>query len=350
MITILKRRSTAARTRTWAVAGMAAVALGRGRLRRRVRGGGGGGGAASPRPATARPLRPPAAPTRLLSLSRARASAGSSLTAKAGRFTCSRPTRGTTSACDGACASAWPPLTTAGQPIPAPPAWQPRSSASTERSDGDDRGDLQRAPAVHVLRRHRSRSGERTGEATDRRRRGTCSRPPGTGSRRAARPRRPRATDPRRSCARRSRRPRRRRSAATTCACAGSGRRRSTGPATTVLAPSSWSGKPNSSNAPGTVHPGRIVGPKAAGEDTAPKPARSSSSGGVGVERLAARRSAARGRPRSARASGQPSMSCALSWSPQATLSARSAAKRARRPSAPRKWPSSVTPIRCSVR
>ena len=105
--------------RTVAAAGMAAVALA-------VAGCGdssggqqaAGYGAPSPS-ATARvKRRPPAAPAdppRGPSHSRAPSSARSSWTARAGRCTCSRPTREPSSKCDGACASAWPPLTTSGQ-------------------------------------------------------------------------------------------------------------------------------------------------------------------------------------------------------------------------------------------
>ena len=57
------------------------------------------------------------------------------------------------------------------------------------------------------------------------------------------------------------------RRAATTCACAGSGRRRSRGPARPCSRRPRARGKPSGSNAPGTSHPARVVGPEAAGED-----------------------------------------------------------------------------------
>lgn len=127
MSMIFKRRSTAARIRIVAVAGMAAVALA-------VAGCGGSSGDqnvagyGAPSPA--------AGGSGGASVALANSNLGKILVDGKGRtLYLFEADKGSASACDGACASAWPPLTTAGEPIA-------RSGASAsklgtaERSDG----------------------------------------------------------------------------------------------------------------------------------------------------------------------------------------------------------------------
>src|SRR5215203_4280121 len=133
MTTMLKRRSAAARTWTVAVVGVVALALAVAGCGGGTSGGNQAGayGASSPK----------------TSSSSAGASGGASValaSSKLGKILVDgkgqtlylfQADRGTASTCNGACAGAWPPLTTAGQPI----AW-PGVSASklgtTKRSDG----------------------------------------------------------------------------------------------------------------------------------------------------------------------------------------------------------------------
>ena len=119
-----------------------------------------------------------------------------------------------------------------------------------------------------------------------------------------------------------------------------------------ALRRSSWSGKPSSSNAPGTSHPARVVRPEAAGED------HGAEAGQVEARRARRRRTAAArpapGRPGRARAAVQRTKrarnSAVAGRRPRRRCRARSSAKRARPRSAPRKRPSSVTPSARSVR
>ena len=111
MTTIFKRRSAAAHARTAAVAGVAALALA-------VAGCGGGSGGAPAevlrwleRSAGRRGLRQ-------ASVALGTSELGSILVDGQGRtLYLFEADKGTASRCDGACASAWPPLTTAGSPI-----------------------------------------------------------------------------------------------------------------------------------------------------------------------------------------------------------------------------------------
>jgi len=106
MTTIFKRRSAAAHARTLAVAGVAAVALA-------VVGCGSGSGAASSGPYGA----PAASGSSTASVALSRSDLGTILVDGEGRtLYLFKADKGTSSACDGACADAWPPLTTADQP------------------------------------------------------------------------------------------------------------------------------------------------------------------------------------------------------------------------------------------
>ena len=107
MATIFKRRSAAAHARTAAVAGVAALALA-------VAGcGGGSGGAYGGSSGAAL-----AAGSGTASVSLAQSDLGKVLVDGQGRtLYLFEADQGTTSTCDGACASAWPPLTTSGAPI-----------------------------------------------------------------------------------------------------------------------------------------------------------------------------------------------------------------------------------------
>ena len=127
MTSILKWRSTAARTRTLAVAGMAAVALGVA----------GCGVASGGEPTAGSGARSPAAGgSDAASVAVANSNLGEILVDGNGRtLYLFQADKGTTSTCDGACASAWPPLTTVGQPIAASGVSASRLS-TTERSDG----------------------------------------------------------------------------------------------------------------------------------------------------------------------------------------------------------------------
>lgn len=127
MTTIFKRRSTAARTRTLAVAGMAVVALA-------VAGCGGASGG-EPTAGYGAPS-PAAGGSDAASVALANSNLGEILVdGKGRRLYLFQADKGTTSTCDGACASAWPPLTTAGQPIAASGV-SASKLGTTERSDG----------------------------------------------------------------------------------------------------------------------------------------------------------------------------------------------------------------------
>ena len=107
MTTIFKRRSAAAHARTAAVAGVAALVLA-------VAGCGGGSGGAYGGSSGA----PTAAGSGTASVSLAQSDLGEILVDGQGRtLYLFEADKGTASRCDGACASAWPPLTTAGSPI-----------------------------------------------------------------------------------------------------------------------------------------------------------------------------------------------------------------------------------------
>lgn len=129
MTTIFKRRTAAARTRAVAVAvaGLAAVALA-------VAGCGGSSGGQNAGPYGA----PSAAAggSGAASVALANSSLGKILVDGKGRtLYLFEADKGTASACDGACASAWPPLTTAGQPI-AGSGVSAAKLGTAERSDG----------------------------------------------------------------------------------------------------------------------------------------------------------------------------------------------------------------------
>ena len=107
MTTIFKRRSAAAHARTAAVAGIAALALA-------VAGCGGGSGGAYGGSGGA----PVAAGSGAASVALAQSDLGEILVDGQGRtLYLFEADNGTASTCDGACASVWPPLTTAGPPI-----------------------------------------------------------------------------------------------------------------------------------------------------------------------------------------------------------------------------------------
>ena len=143
MTTIFKRRSAAARTRTVAVAGMAAVALA-------VAACGGSSGDQN----AGRYGAPSAAASGsgTASVALANSSLGKILVDGKGRtLYLFEADKGTASACDGACASAWPPLATAGHRYRRArrSGLQARHHEAQRRND---RGHVQRAPALHVHR------------------------------------------------------------------------------------------------------------------------------------------------------------------------------------------------------
>ena len=107
MSTIFKRRSAAAHARTAGIAGVAALALA-------VAGCGGGSGGAYGGSSGA----PAATGSGAASVALAQTDLGTILVDGKGRtLYLFEADEGTASACDGACASAWPPLTTADPPI-----------------------------------------------------------------------------------------------------------------------------------------------------------------------------------------------------------------------------------------
>jgi predicted lipoprotein with Yx(FWY)xxD motif len=134
MTTILKQRSAAARSWILAVAGVAAVALavaGCGDSS----GGQQGASYGAPSPSTATPDAPPAGSGRA-SLALSTSELGKILVDGDGRtLYLWEADTGTTSTCDGACASAWPPLITDGQPI-AESGVSASKLGTTQRGDG----------------------------------------------------------------------------------------------------------------------------------------------------------------------------------------------------------------------
>jgi predicted lipoprotein with Yx(FWY)xxD motif len=132
MTTILKRRMAAARTWTSAVGGVAAVAIA-------VAGCGGSSGGQNNASY--------GAPSPTTSTSSAAASGGASValaSSKLGKILVDskgqtlylfQADKGTASTCDGACASAWPPLATTGKPL-AGPGVSASKLGTTKRSDG----------------------------------------------------------------------------------------------------------------------------------------------------------------------------------------------------------------------
>jgi predicted lipoprotein with Yx(FWY)xxD motif len=122
MTTISKRRSPAARSWTLAVAGAAAVALA-------LAGCGGSYGGGSSDAA-------PAAGSGEASIALASSKLGKILVDGEGRtLYLFQADKGTASKCDGACASAWPPVTTTGKPV-AGSGVSAAKLGTTERSDG----------------------------------------------------------------------------------------------------------------------------------------------------------------------------------------------------------------------
>jgi predicted lipoprotein with Yx(FWY)xxD motif len=121
MTTISKRRSPAARSWTLAVAGAAAVALA-------LAGCGGSYGGSSDAA--------PAAGSGEASIALASSKLGKILVDGEGRtLYLFQADKGTASSCDGACASAWPPVTTTGKPV-AGSGVSAAKLGTTERSDG----------------------------------------------------------------------------------------------------------------------------------------------------------------------------------------------------------------------
>jgi predicted lipoprotein with Yx(FWY)xxD motif len=129
MTTIFERRSTAAHARTAAVAAVAALALA-------VAGCGGGSGGAPAGPYGASDRAPAAAGSGTASVSLAQSDLGEILVDGQGRtLYLFEADKGTTSTCGGACASAWPPLTTDDQPV-AGPGVSASKLGTTTRGDG----------------------------------------------------------------------------------------------------------------------------------------------------------------------------------------------------------------------
>jgi predicted lipoprotein with Yx(FWY)xxD motif len=140
MTTIFKRRSAAARTWTAAVAGVVAIALA-------VAGCGGtsagkhAGAYGAPSPTTSAPPAasggaPAAGGSGGASVALASSKLGEILVDGNGRtLYLFQADTGRASTCNGACASAWPPLTTTGQPI-AGPGVSASKLGTTKRSDG----------------------------------------------------------------------------------------------------------------------------------------------------------------------------------------------------------------------
>jgi predicted lipoprotein with Yx(FWY)xxD motif len=132
MTTFLKRRMTAARTWTPVVGGVAAVAIA-------VAGCGGSSGGQNSASY--------GAPSPTTSTSSAASSGGASValaSSKLGKILVDskgqtlylfQADKGSASTCDGACASAWPPLTTTGKPV-AGPGVSAAKLGTTKRSDG----------------------------------------------------------------------------------------------------------------------------------------------------------------------------------------------------------------------
>jgi predicted lipoprotein with Yx(FWY)xxD motif len=131
MTRILKRRSAAARTWTAAVAALAAVALA-------VAGCGGSSGGQQAGYGAHSPAKsaPSAAGSGGASVALASSQLGKILVDGAGRtLYLFQADKGMASTCNGACAGAWPPLTTAGKPI-AGSGVSASKLGTTKRSDG----------------------------------------------------------------------------------------------------------------------------------------------------------------------------------------------------------------------
>jgi predicted lipoprotein with Yx(FWY)xxD motif len=130
MTTIFKRRSPAAHVRTAAaVAGVAALVLA-------LAGCGGGSGGAAAGPYGASHGAPAVAGSGKASVALGRSKLGTMLVDGEGRtLYLFEADEGTASTCDGACASAWPPLTTAGSPK-AGPGVAASKLGTTTRRDG----------------------------------------------------------------------------------------------------------------------------------------------------------------------------------------------------------------------
>ena len=129
MTTIFKRRSAAARTRAVAVAGVAVVALA-------VAGCGGGGTSGGGPTAGYGAPSPEAGGSGAASVALANSNLGKILVDGKGQtLYLFEADKGTASMCDGACASAWPPLTTTGKPSAASGVAASKLG-TTKRSDG----------------------------------------------------------------------------------------------------------------------------------------------------------------------------------------------------------------------
>jgi predicted lipoprotein with Yx(FWY)xxD motif len=129
MTTIFKRRSAAAHARTAAVAGVAALALA-------LAGCGGGSGGAPAGSYGGSSGEPAAGGSGTASVTLAQSDLGKILVDGQGRtLYLFEADEGTASTCDGACASAWPPLTTAGSPN-AGPGVSASKLGTTTRGDG----------------------------------------------------------------------------------------------------------------------------------------------------------------------------------------------------------------------
>lgn len=129
MITLFKRRSAAAHARTAAVAGVAALALA-------LAGCGGGSGGTTAGSYGGSSDEPAAAGSGTASIALAESDLGEILVDGRGRtLYLFEADEGTASTCDGACASAWPPLTTTGAPD-AGPGVSASQLGTTTRHDG----------------------------------------------------------------------------------------------------------------------------------------------------------------------------------------------------------------------
>ena len=129
MTTIFRRRSAAARARTLAVVGVAAVALG-------VAGCGGGSGGTSSGAYGGSSAAPAAAGSGGASVALSHSNLGTTLVDGQGRtLYLFEADTGMASTCDGTCADVWPPLTTAQKPI-AGPGVSASKLGTTKRDDG----------------------------------------------------------------------------------------------------------------------------------------------------------------------------------------------------------------------